>query len=153
MLKQTILATAALAFAVVPAFAHHSSGGTNYWDSFNTSTENKTITVTKAEVNNSADISNDVYTGANTGFNYTSTKGGSTSSTTTAMTGNVSGDTSSGNASGDASSGDATGGNTGGDATAASLTGGGDTGSWVSTGDASATSTVLNVVNTTFIHF
>lgn len=148
MIKQTLLATAALALAAVPAFAH---SGTMNMDSFNTTTTD--ITSLSADVSNSADITNNVYTISNTGLNSTSTNGGDTSSLTNAMTGDASGNTTAGDGHNYATGGDAMGGNTSGDATAASLTGGGDTSSWVSTGNADATSTVSNVVNTTFIHF
>ena len=132
MLKQTLIAGAALALAAVPAFAHshHSSGGTMNFDSFNTST--KTITVTKADIQNQAEVNNMVFTNANTGFNYTSVNGGTT----------FGGETESGNASKGGTTGDTNGGST---------TGG--NAAMVTTGDAGAMSTVSNVVNTTSVSF
>src|SRR5690348_9201023 len=94
MLKQTLIATAAIALAAVPAFAsyHHSNGGSFTIDSFNT----KTVTVTKAEVNNTAEVNNMVFTASNTGLNYTSANGGVNTADTTsgeAEKGGTTGDT------------------------------------------------------------
>jgi len=129
MLKQTLIAVAAVAIAAVPAFAswHHSSTSCGGDGSCGGSYDyTKTVTVTKAEVNNVATVDNYVFTGANSGLNEQSATGG------------------------DATSGGSTehhwwGGSSGGTANA------GDAKNVMFTGDAGASSTVTNVVNTTVV--
>lgn len=127
---------------------HHSSGGTNTIGSYN----QKTVTVTKATVDNHAFVSNDVVTVAKTGGNTSTVMGGNALSLTKATTGEAEGSTTGGSANGYSTGGGATGGNTSGNANAGSLTGGGSPSSMIGTGDAGASSTVTNVVNTTIVN-
>lgn len=115
MLKQTLIAGAALLLAAAPALAFHHSG-------------NYTKTVTVAHVDNTATVTNNVYSVSNTGLNFTGSNGGTTQANVTtgeterAHGGNVTGGTAMGGAS-----------------------------STVVTGNAGSSSSVTNVVNTTVV--
>lgn len=108
---------------------YHNTDGNKTIDSYNTTTNTKTVTVLKADVSNFGMVYNNVVTGANTGGNMVSADGGNASS---------GGSTSHHHYSYPSGGGSAT---------------GGSATNNITTGNAGSSSTVSNVVNTTLIHF